>query len=477
MAHWRRTVLRWVLLGVLAALIGVPVGLWLWLNARYGGELEAELDKLRAAGAPLTAAAAMPPPVPANQNAAPLYLKVFQLGPDPTTWHKAPAPPVLDRLSAVQDMARDTHAPNWPQQLRAAYSTPDARGVLAELRAASERPFCVFGDLPNPRGPWPGYYHDFRLASRVLAARALLSDSDGDTRGALDWLAVGYRLADHASQSPALMGQLVADVVVAITDRAAQECLWDAALDRASVSELTRALERCRLGDGFSRSMAMARATGLAMLDDVRASPAEYAPLLGGQQARFALHDLWARLGWGPRDDWGPLDQYDPTPVVGALLTGAVRSGVAEPTLRLEGLNRLRHDNRVVEWSRVPYRLLVGRWREPTDAFRPGTVMLWYAPLFVLAAAKRDTYQARVDLLRTVLMLKVHRHEHGSYPASLAVLGPKRPTDVFSGKDFIYRRQGQGFLLYSVGQNLQDDGGHEVRPDPTQGDIVWECAK
>lgn len=39
-------------------------------------------------------------------------------------------------------------------------------------------------------------------------------------------------------------------------------------------------------------------------------------------------------------------------------------------------------------------------------------------------------------------------------------------TDPFSGKDFGYRKQGKSFLLYSVGVNLQDDGG---KHDP-----LWE---
>jgi len=70
------------------------------------------------------------------------------------------------------------------------------------------------------------------------------------------------------------------------------------------------------------------------------------------------------------------------------------------------------------------------------------------------------------------------KDRHSIYPASLAELraklGWKLPEDPFSGKDFIYKRQGKGFILYSIGQNLKDDGGIEPsKNDRDKGDIVW----
>jgi len=44
--------------------------------------------------------------------------------------------------------------------------------------------------------------------------------------------------------------------------------------------------------------------------------------------------------------------------------------------------------------------------------------------------------------------------------------------DPFSGKPFCYRMEGQGFTLYSVGEDGRDDGG---KPSVKRGprDIVW----
>ena len=41
---------------------------------------------------------------------------------------------------------------------------------------------------------------------------------------------------------------------------------------------------------------------------------------------------------------------------------------------------------------------------------------------------------------------------------------------------FIYGREGEGFLVYSLGADLEDDGG-KVEEDGEKGDIVWRCAK
>jgi hypothetical protein len=59
---------------------------------------------------------------------------------------------------------------------------------------------------------------------------------------------------------------------------------------------------------------------------------------------------------------------------------------------------------------------------------------------------------------------------------TLSQLPQPLPQDPFSGKDFVYRRTGGDYSLYSIGQNLKDDGGKvpEKSEDRTKsGDLVW----
>jgi len=87
--------------------------------------------------------------------------------------------------------------------------------------------------------------------------------------------------------------------------------------------------------------------------------------------------------------------------------------------------------------------------------------------------ADRAEQITRNTLLATALA--AHFAEHKAYPAKLAALAPKSiakvPDDVFSGKPLIYKRTAKGYLLYSVGVNGKDDGGHLLTDDPRGDDI------
>ncbi|MCS7263856.1 MAG: type II secretion system protein GspG [Armatimonadetes bacterium] len=82
--------------------------------------------------------------------------------------------------------------------------------------------------------------------------------------------------------------------------------------------------------------------------------------------------------------------------------------------------------------------------------------------------------KAHQRLLQTALALSQYRHKRGSYPATLSELVPNYlpyvPKDPFDGKTLRYRKEEQGFKLWSVGDDLTDDGG--IKPK----DITWSSA-
>ena len=51
-------------------------------------------------------------------------------------------------------------------------------------------------------------------------------------------------------------------------------------------------------------------------------------------------------------------------------------------------------------------------------------------------------------------------------------LGRSPPIDPFTGKPYRYDPSDEGFLLYSAGQNLTDDGGMQ-HDNWREGDLVW----
>ncbi len=137
-----------------------------------------------------------------------------------------------------------------------------------------------------------------------------------------------------------------------------------------------------------------------------------------------------------------------------------------------------------IGWSSLPY----GGWTQRTQHFeaevqavpRVFVVTRIFTPVFARAALRRDDSVARINGSRIFIALHRYAQQHGTYPGSLPTLASGLkwtvPLDPFSGEQFKYRREGKGFLLYSIGTNLKDDGGLEKIQEPgdiSDGDIVW----
>ncbi|MDD3925497.1 MAG: hypothetical protein PHT33_02445, partial [bacterium] len=88
----------------------------------------------------------------------------------------------------------------------------------------------------------------------------------------------------------------------------------------------------------------------------------------------------------------------------------------------------------------------------------------------------------RADLegLQIALALKAFKAGKGEYPGALKDLSASKsthlPVDPFTGTSFIYRKSGQGFILYSRGPDGDDDGGkNELKRG--LDDIAWRCSR
>jgi RNA polymerase sigma factor (sigma-70 family) len=77
--------------------------------------------------------------------------------------------------------------------------------------------------------------------------------------------------------------------------------------------------------------------------------------------------------------------------------------------------------------------------------------------------------------LRLAFALATYHGEHGCYPKTLETLAPgyveEVPNDFLSGMPLIYRPSQKGYLLYSVGVNGRDDGGHGPEGTPSGDDL------
>ncbi len=433
----------WIVIVVGLVLFGIPWVVWLGLDAKYSRELDRELAKIRAAGEPLTMAEAAPRADSPQTNAAMLYLQVFQVSFDPAT-AASNQNTGLNRYQIPSDWK--TGDMTTAELMRPVLADPRCQDDLRVIRRASLRPECAF-PVRWEDGADALFPHMARMrqATRLAAAQAMLCAKDGEPDEAVDWLCTGYRMADHASLEPTLIGQLVAVAILAITNRAAESVLNTVGLTPAQTARLRSAVDRLRLAERFHRALLGERAMGLETAERVRQEPGYLAQATGGEGAE-------------------------------AVVFAIMGAGVFRPYFKLEEANYLRSMTAMVQQARRPSRATGAASVEIQPGFG-NMISAMLIPVLRRASFKRDQALAELDLLRTALELKAYRTAHGSYPPRLPVPGVTVREDVFSGKPLGYRRTDKGFVLWSVGPNLQDDGGmRPARPGDIgeQGDIVWE---
>ncbi|REJ70643.1 MAG: hypothetical protein DWQ31_00400 [Planctomycetota bacterium] len=78
--------------------------------------------------------------------------------------------------------------------------------------------------------------------------------------------------------------------------------------------------------------------------------------------------------------------------------------------------------------------------------------------------------------LKVAFALALYRADEGEYPETLDALVPELldelPGDLFSGEGLKYQRRGAGYLLYSVGRDGIDHGGHDESGQVVAGEWV-----
>ncbi|MEN6308097.1 MAG: hypothetical protein ABFD91_10110 [Anaerohalosphaeraceae bacterium] len=101
------------------------------------------------------------------------------------------------------------------------------------------------------------------------------------------------------------------------------------------------------------------------------------------------------------------------------------------------------------------------------EAFSEKNIFIRYL-MPALAKVAERSHRSRVDSMATLTIIAIlqYHKEHGQYPESLSALAEggllrQLPMDPYSDKPLVYRRTEEGFVLYSAGMNLTDDGGVE----------------
>ena len=462
---WRH--IKWELGVIILLVLVLPPAAWFYRDYALGKRLQAELAALQARGMPVSLAEAAPKPVPDDQNAAVLYQQVFRV--DFQSNSNACQLPNYS-VDEYELFVRFIHEGNADGEklLRDLFRDPQTQQCLETLREGSMRPHSVFGvhwhDGTTAHLP---HYALFRAAIRVMVARAALAAHDGNIAEALEWHAVVLRMSDHLMREPLLVAHLVAVAMQGMSFRALKPILNNNEIPPGAARDLEECLRQVDIEGAFTNAMIGQRALACDA----------FVTWFGGNDEP-PLHPH-GRIG----DGFGGT--------ISALEDALYLGPLGGPVQKTDQLMYLDVTQKGLFLTPLPYRLAKARLEALADEIE--RLPPARAPLTRVMAVlhgrlwqKRDRAIANIGLCRIVLALKCYKHEHGGYPATLQQLQDTLdwplPEDPFSGAEFIYLPQDDGFIIYSIGPDLADDGGLPEydafgKPRRDTFDIVWKCTR
>lgn len=443
--------LRAVGIGVLVLLV-LGVAAHLAASAICGHALAKELAALRASGAPMTPAEAAPPPVPPAENAAVVYQRAFRWVPE------------ADKQLSKAELR------SWPTRAAAPIPLDRARRIAAQYadairlaRQAAAMPRCRFPvDWNAGAAALFPHYGKLRSLSRLLAVDAMAAAADGRPSDAVADVGAIAGIARHTLMEPLLISQLVGYACLSIGHAALQQVLGLCSPSEADCTALRRRLEELDLRSAMLRTVQGERAFGLWAFNELRRHPEQAGVYMGrtGQldQAPSVSPKAARAIGVG----WSPV------------LCADERAYLRTMASLYELLRRHSPSARQLALPTPPSYAVLTRMLIPT---------------FTGAVNSRDEALARLALDQWALALHVYKLHAGRYPGSLddvrRTVGWALPSDPMTGRSLVYKPQGNGYLLYSVGLNGKDDGGqgrseHGRGPAHTEqarDDIAWRQAR
>ncbi len=399
------------------------------------------LEAIRKQGYPVTLAEldAWYPQVPAAENAALDYTQAFAL-------------PVFSESNYVAKTIGDrTWLPPRGQALGG-----EAKTELAEVLATNQTALrLLHSPRPSSGCRYPvdlkqGWATPFshlpgvKAAVNLLGAEALLHAANGQTEQAVQALLAAGRVADSLEREPMLLSQLVRISSWATIVSRLERVMNVTSLTDEQLASLQPMLARAERPEALARALAGERANGLAVFTD------------GKAQAAFLS-------GWDPGSTPQP-ETLRTTAVISLLkMTGVFRKD------RAFYLQMLATNIAVAERP-FPERVSLGQ--QASAGLLPGKFHIISSMLFPSypRAFLRDAdHAAHIRVTQTVLAVERFRRAHGNaLPSDLEQLVPAYlsavPTDPYDGKPLRFKKLGPGYVLYSIGRDLRDDGGLELDP-------------
>jgi hypothetical protein len=395
-------------------------------------DVKAMIEKIRAAGDPISPGQCQPPNVPDKDNAFLLYKKAAAKLTD--------APPAVD--DAAKRLA-NTPVREWRRadvETLRAHVKKNAEAIELAREGARRPGFrseCQWErgfEMVIPHMSW------MRNLARLLCCQARVDLADGRTQDAIGTCADELRIAADASVEPGLIGRLV------------EIACRDLAMGVVSqILTVTRNADQAELV--------------LRTLTDLAPKPRLRAAFV---LDRAAAIDLFEGIRTGKRT---PEDVLGTSKVNIALTPEQIDADEAAYLEKMQGF---------IDLADKPYYEVGAKAKaldgKPEESAPPQTFGAMLTPALSRVFETDAGCLALADVMRTAAAIKVYKLKRLGCPKALSDLVPellpKIPIDPFAGTPLRYSRLGEGFVVYSVGPNLVDDMGFPGA-DKRSGDIAY----
>lgn len=433
--------------------IGLVMHAMMTVSAKKG--LDQCLADLKSRHEPLTFAEIAPKPVPEDQNGAQCYLDAYDV------WVAACKATTLHNTSLGELLGTQNISRLKPEEVE-----PQARAIDAAViyvKEAQKHPECVFPiDWNEGWDIWTEHGDKLKTISEILAAKAVIDARDHKLDKTMEDVILGLRLSDSLSAEPLMISFNIRNTCI-----------------KRTLTGLRVAMEEHH----FTENQARAIYDELGMID---------------LQPHYKLAMQGVRISVNNLFDW--IRRYGDVPYLSANM--AITTHMPDMSMEnkntfqkgLAGISsyawrpmsyrdqKIYHEllDKQVSMISLPYRELINRPTVQTPKYNFAANAL--LPPISAVTQQRDSVQASIGLAQASVAAMAYKDRFGSYPASLkdlkSRLGWNIPDDPFSGKPFIYKRDKSGFVIYSIGSDLKDDGG-KLQPKSTKGncDIVWKIKK
>ena len=418
---------------------GLFFGAFVYFDRRSASELEQVRREVRAAGLPLEPRDLAQTLPPEAQNAAPLYVQLNgYLAANPLVG----ADKILDDVRGVLLPTPQEH-----EQLRQAIQ--HRQDVLKRVHEAAKRPFCAFNrDYGQGASLLLPEYSKMREGVRVLTAETTLLLADGKPLDAIRNETPGFQMAQHAATDPIIIGNLVGIALDSITLRGMEKVLYadgeQPGVAQAVEQSIAQNWKPHSLAYGLRGEFVMGtveiermRKAGPVALKELGSS------LDGGMKGQAQKLGLMQAAGWQKflnRNQAVVLRELKQTTLAADLPFWEAHPILKAAEARLE--------------------------RKKADGDSDYILASILLPVFAQAEVKQAQNRAQAAVVRSAASLLAWKQRHGAFPDTLNQAMKTVPMDPFDGKPLRYRREGAGFVVYSVGETGKFDGGMPARkPD------------